>query len=210
MRARTTAPLSKDGWVRRALWLLGFSIAYNVIEGALAVGFGLAANSIVLVAFGLDSAIECAASAVLFWRMAIEARQEDEGRIERAEGRARRFIGLTFLALAAYVTVESGLTLSKGETPQTSIVGMVLAILSLLIMPTLAWGKLGAARNIGSRALQGEAKESAACASLAGITLAGLVANAALGWWWADPLAGLVMVPWLTREGIEGLQGEAD
>ncbi len=210
MRARPTAPLGKDEWVRRALWLLGFSIAYNVIEGLLAAGFGLAANSIALVAFGLDSAIECAASAVLFWRMAIEAREEDEGRIERAEERARRFIALSFLALAAYVTVEAGLTLWNGETPETSLVGIVLAILSLLIMPTLAWRKLSVARNIGSRALEGEAKESAACAFLAAVTLAGLVANAALGWWWADPLAGLAMVPWLIREGFEGLQGEAD
>ena len=196
--------------VRWALWLLAFTIAYNVVEGVVAVWFGSAARSISLVAFGLDSGIECGAAAVLLWRIAIELRGADEERTEAAERRAMRFVGGTFMALAIYVTAEAAMTLWNREPPEASVVGIVLTIVSLLVMPTLAWVKLRNARRIGSRALESEAKETIACAWLSSITLGGLAANAAFGWWWADPVAGLAMIPWLLREGMEGLRGEAD
>ena len=196
--------------MRRALWFLGFTIAYNIGEGAIAVWFGNAAGSTALVAFGLDSGIECAAAAVLLWRIAVELRGADEERTESAERRAMRFVGGTFIALAIYVAFEAATTLWNRESPGSSPVGIVLTIVSLLVMPTLSWLKLRNARRIGSKALESEAKETIACAWLSAITLGGLAANAALGWWWADPVAGLAMIPWLIREGVEGLRGEVE
>ncbi len=152
--------------------------------------------------------IECAASAVLLWRLSVELRGGDEERVETAERRSRRFVGLTFLALAAYVLVESALTLVSGDHPAASLVGIVLAAISLVVMPLLAWAKLRTARQLGSGALEAEAKETLACAYLSFTLLVGLVLNAAAGWWWADPVAALAMVPWLLREGLEAVRGE--
>lgn len=194
--------------LRRALWLLGATIVYNAAEGVIAVWFGEKAGSTSLVAFGIDSGIECAASAVLLWRTAVQMRGADEERTEAAERRARRFIGLTFFALSVYVAVEAALTLWSRNAPETSPVGIVLTILSILVMPVLSWLKLQTARRIGSRALVAEAKETVACSWLSAITLGGLGLNATLGWWWADPVAGLAMVPWLVREGREAWEGE--
>lgn len=197
-----------DPLIRRALGLLGLTILYNIAEGVIAVWFGAQAGSTSLVAFGLDSGIECAASAVLLWRLAVQMRGADEARMETAEHRARRFIGLTFFALALYVATEAALTLWDRDAPETSPVGIVLTVLSLIVMPLLAALKLRTAQRTGSRALVSEAKETVACAGLSAITLAGLGFNAALGWWWADPVAALAMVPWLIREGMEAWAGE--
>ena len=120
-----------------------------------------------------------------------------------------RVVGGTFLALAAYVTVQSVSALWQQEAPRESWIGIALASASLVIMPLVAWGKLRAAREIGSAALRAEAKETLACSYLSFALLLGLVANAAAGWWWADPVAALAMVPWLVREGLEGLRGES-
>jgi len=196
--------------VRWALWLLGFTIAYNIGEGIIAVWFGSAAGSTSLVAFGLDSGIECGAAVVLMWRVVVEVRGADGERAEAAERRAMRFVGGTFMALAIYVAAEAATTLWNREPPEASVIGIVLTMVSLLIMPALAWVKLRNARRISSRALESEAKETIACAWLSAITLGGLAANAAVGWWWADPVAGLAMIPWLIREGMEGLRGKAD
>jgi divalent metal cation (Fe/Co/Zn/Cd) transporter len=196
-------------WARIGLWLVGITLAYNVIEAAIALASGAAANSIALVGFGLDSGIEVAAAAVLLWRLALEARGTDGEELERAERRVHRFVGATFLALAVYVTGQAGWTLSTHESPQESLVGIVLAAASLVIMPLVSWGKLRAAREIGSAALRAEAKETLACSYLSFALLLGLVANAAAGWWWADPVAALAMVPWLVREGREGIRGES-
>jgi len=207
---RAIAPARDVGLVRWALWLLGFTIAYNIVEGVIAVWFGSAAGSTSLVAFGLDSGIECGAAAVLSWRIAVDLRGADEERTEAAERRAMRFVGGTFVALAIYVTAEAATTLWNREAPEVSPVGIVLTVVSLLVMPTLSWMKLRNAKRIGSKALVSEAKETIACAWLSAITLAGLAANATVGWWWADPVAGLAMIPWLAREGVEGLRGETD
>jgi divalent metal cation (Fe/Co/Zn/Cd) transporter len=194
--------------VRRALWLVGATLAYNVIEAVVAVWAGAEAGSIALLGFGLDSVIECAAAAVLLWRLRVETRSDDPERVETADRRAHRFVGVTFLALAAYVTVEAVVTLNSGDHPGSSPIGIGLAAVSLVIMPVLAWAKLRTAAGLGSGALQAEAKETLACAYLSLALLLGLTLNAAVGWWWADPAAALFMVPWLVREGVEGVRGE--
>jgi cation diffusion facilitator family transporter len=194
--------------LRRALWLVGLTLGYNLVEAAIAIWAGTAAGSVALLGFGLDSVIECAASAVLLWRLSVELRGGQEERVEEAERRASLFVGLTFLALAAYVLVESALTLISGDHPAASPVGIALAAISLVVMPLLAWAKLRTARQLGSGALEAEAKETLACAYLSFALLVGLVLNAAAGWWWADPVAALAMVPWLLKEGVEGVRGE--
>ena len=195
---------------RWGLWLVAGTLAYNVVEAVVALWAGSEAGSIALFGFGLDSVIEVVAASALLWRLSVEARGGDSERIERAEGKVRRLIGLTFLALAAYVTVQAVYTLAAQSRPEESAVGIVLAAASLVIMPLLAWGKLEVARGLGSQALRAEAKETLACAYLSFTLLLGLLLNATLGWWWADPTVALLMVPWLIREGLEGLRGEGD
>jgi divalent metal cation (Fe/Co/Zn/Cd) transporter len=195
-------------WRRIGLWLVGATLAYNIVEGILAIWAGAQAGSIALVGFGLDSFIECAAAGLLLWRLAIEARGASAEIIERSERRVHRFIGGTFFALALYVLLQAGWTLWQQKTVEESFLGIVLAVVSLVIMPLVSWGKLRAASILNSPALRSEAKETLACSYLAFTLLLGLVANAMAGWWWADPVAALLMVPWLVKEGIEGLRGE--
>ena len=201
-------PSQRDRWTRIGLWLVGGTLAYNVIEAGLALWFGASAESIALLGFGLDSAIECAAAGVLLWRLSLEARGADEEDLTRAEHRVHRFVGATFLCLAVYVTFQASLTLLGAQTPAASVPGIVLAVASLVVMPLLSWGKLRAAREIPSAALRAEAKETLACSYLSFTLLLGLAANAAADWWWADPVAALAMVPWLLHEGVEGLGSE--
>jgi divalent metal cation (Fe/Co/Zn/Cd) transporter len=201
-------PADAPRLLRRAFWLVGLTLGYNLVEAGVAIWAGTAAGSIALLGFGLDSVIECAASAVLLWRLAVEMRGGGEQRVEAAERRSRRFVGLTFLALAAYVLVEAVVTLVSGDHPRASVPGIVLAAFSLAVMPLLAWAKLRTAKRLGSGALQAEARETLACAYLSFTLLVGLALNAALGWWWADPVAALAMVPWLLREGVEGVREE--
>jgi divalent metal cation (Fe/Co/Zn/Cd) transporter len=195
-------------WRRIGLWLVGMTMGYNVLEGLVALWAGLHAGSIALVGFGFDSFIECAAAAALLWRLGIEARGADPEAIERSESQVHRFIGGTFLALALYVLVQASWTLWHRDAVSESLVGILLAVASLVIMPLVAWGKLHAAKAVGSAALRAEAKETLACSYLSLTLLLGLVANAVAGWWWADPAAALLMVPWLVTEGLEGLRGE--
>jgi divalent metal cation (Fe/Co/Zn/Cd) transporter len=200
-------PHTRD-WRRIGLWLVAATMAYNVLEGVVAVWAGLEARSIALVGFGLDSFIECAAAAALFWRLGIEARGADSETIERGESRVYRFVGGTFLALALYVLIQVGWTLWHQEAVSESRIGIILAAASLIVMPLVSWGKLHAANTIGSAALRAEAKETLACSYLSFTLLLGLLANAVAGWWWADPIAALLMMPWLVKEGIEGVRGE--
>ena len=195
-------------WLSRAVLLVGATMAYNVVEALVALWEGHRAASIALVGFGLDSVIECAAAAALFWRLRVERAGADPEHIEEVETRVHRFVGATFLLLALYVVVQAGWTLWSRSVAEESLIGIVLAVASALIMPLVAWGKIRAAREIGSRALEAEAKETIACSLLSWILLLGLGANAWLGWWWADPAAALLMVPWLIQEGREGLSGE--
>lgn len=197
-------------WPLIGLWLVVATLFYNAVEAVVALWSGIAAESIALVGFGLDSIIEFAAASVLLWRLRVEIGGEDLEVIEQSERRVRMFIGATFIALALYVFFSAGWTLLYKEVPGESVVGIILAFASLVIMPVVAWGKLSVAREIGSGALRSEAKETLACSYLSFTLLLGLGANAAVGWWWADPVAALLMVPWLVKEGLEGLRGGED
>ncbi|MBI4817452.1 MAG: cation transporter [Deltaproteobacteria bacterium] len=196
--------------MRIASWLVGTTLGYNVIEAVIALWSGAAADSVALVGFGLDSMIETAAASVLLWRLRVEARGADAETLERTELRVHQFVGFTFVALASYVTGQSAWTLWSADAPEVSLIGIVLAAASLVVMPLVSWAKLRAAREIGSAALRAEAKETIACSYLSFTLLLGLAANAAAGWWWADPAAALLMVPWLVKEAREALDGGDD
>lgn len=195
-------------WLRIGLWLVVCTLGYNLIEALISIGAGLHAGSIVLISFGLDSMIESVAAGLLLWRLRVEASGAEAEVIERTEHRVFRFVGLTFLVLALYVVGQAGYTLWAQRPPEESIIGIAVAVLSLIVMPLVSWGKLRAAKEIGSTALRTEAKETIACSYLSLTLLVGLAVNAALGWWWADPVAALLMVPWLIREGLEAIHGE--
>jgi divalent metal cation (Fe/Co/Zn/Cd) transporter len=174
--------------VRRARWLNAATIGWNGVEGIVAVAAGLAAGSVSLLGFGADSAIEVSAALVLAWRL----RQEGgEGCTQPADRAATRAIAVCFAALAVGVGVEAVRHLAGHEAPSTSVAGIVLAALSLLLMPFLARAKARTAPGLGSAAAKADAAQTNLCALMSGVVLAGLAANAALGWWWADPLAGL-------------------
>jgi len=191
--------------VRAAFWLIGLTAAYNVVEGAIAIASGLAAGSITLLAFGADSYLEVAAAGAVTWRLL--ATDEEEG--ERREERALRVVGITFLILAVAVVFQAALALSQGEGAKESPVGAVLLVASLTIMPIIAVAKLKVATDGGLPALAAEARETVACSYLSLTALAGLAAVWAFGWWWLDGVAALAMVPWLVREGVEGVRGDA-
>lgn len=203
------SPPPKGKWLTVAIWLLVFTILYNVVEGIVSVWFGNEAESIALFGFGLDSFIEVSAAGLMLWRLVQEWRDADPERLEVTGKTVHRYVGGTFLALAAYIGYESVHKLWTQELPSPTLIGIVIAALSAIIMPCLAWGKLKAANAIGSAALRAEAKETVACSGLSYILLVGLALNALFGWWWADPVAGLGMIPWLVKEGLEGLKGES-
>ena len=203
---------TSDGpdWLGRAIWLVGGTAAYNLAEGLIAVWAGVAAASIALVGFGVDSVIELAAGTMVFLRLLIQRRGRSGERLKETESRVRRFVAVTFFLLASYVLVQAGANLWLQSEPEESIIGIVLAAASTMVMPTIAWGKLRAARALDSRALRAEAMETLACAWLSVALLIGLGAHSALGWWWADPVAALAMVPWLVHEGWEAWAEEED
>lgn len=198
----------------RAISLEVLTVGWNVVEAGVAVTAGVLAGSIALLGFGLDSVIESLSGAVLLWRLGWERRalrggaSVDPEVLEAREKRAIKLVGWTFFILAAYVSIESGRKLWLGERPETSVPGLILLGLSAVVMPGLAWAKFRAAKALGSKALRGDAKETLLCSFLSVIALAGLAGNAAFGWWWADPVAALVMVPLVVHEGREAWRGE--
>jgi divalent metal cation (Fe/Co/Zn/Cd) transporter len=197
--------ISRELLVRRSVRLNVATLAYNVLEGIVAIVAGFLAGSIALVGFGLDSLIELAASVTALWRLSADI---DPKRRERAERVSLRVIGSLFLALAAYVAVDAARALVRRDAPSESVVGIVLAALSVVVMPLLARAKRRVALDLRSGALAAEARQTSLCAYLSVILLAGLALNAVVGWWWADPVAGLAMVPIIAHEGIEGLKAE--
>ncbi|MBS1271719.1 MAG: hypothetical protein MAGBODY4_00851 [Candidatus Marinimicrobia bacterium] len=198
-------------WAKIAYWLVLGTLFYNIAEAAVALWSGFAADSNALVGFGFDSIIESAAAGVLLWRVSVETSGGSEAEIEAAETRVHRFVGITFFLLAAYVTIDAIITLLNQQAPSESVVGIVLAILSLIIMPILAFFKFRAADHLQSGALRSEAKETLACTYLSFALLFGLSLNAIFdNLWWADPAAALLMVPWLIKEGMEGFEDEHD
>jgi divalent metal cation (Fe/Co/Zn/Cd) transporter len=183
-----------------------FTIAWNSIEGLLAVAMGLIAGSTSLVGFGLDSFIEVASGSVLLWRMAVDA---DVHRRELNEKRALRIVGICFLLLAAYIAYESGMDLVSRRAPEPSVPGIILACVSLMVMPLLSRAKRKVGHALASSAMHADAKQTEFCTYLSAILIAGLLLNALFGLWWADPVAALMMVPIIAIEGLEGLRGKA-
>lgn len=191
--------------IKRGRYLEYFTIGYNSLEGLIAVGAGVVASSIALVGFGFDSLIEVTSGAVLLWRLYADV---DEARRERVEAISLRVVGICFIALALYVAQDSVWSLLKREAPDESLVGIILAAVSLVVMPLLVRAKRKVARGINSGALMADSKQTELCTYLSAILLGGLLLNAVLGWWWADPAAALTMVPIIAKEGIEALRGE--
>jgi divalent metal cation (Fe/Co/Zn/Cd) transporter len=201
----------RERLLRRGFQLEIVTIAWNVIEGVVAVAAGSVAGSVALIGFGIDSFVETTSAVVVGWRLRAEIRGQSLEDAEAVERNASRAAGALLLLLALYITVDAGRRLlGMGAEAGPSPVGIGLTMLSLAVMPFLGRAKLAVARKLGSGALRADAFETIACAWLSLTTLSGLVLNALLGWWWADPAAALVLVPLIVREGLEGLRGEED
>lgn len=192
MNKQPIVSVDRSQLVRRGRYLEYFTIGYNSLEGLIAVGAGVLAVSIALVGFGFDSLIEVISGAVLLWRLHADV---DEARRERVEAISLRIVGICFLALALYVIHDSVESLLKYQIPTESVIGIVLAAVSLIVMPLLVRAKRRVARSINSGALMADSKQTELCTYLSAILLGGLLLNALLGWWWADPIAALIMVP---------------
>lgn len=190
---------------RRGRNLEIFTVTWNSLEGIIAVTAGAMAGSISLVGFGIDSLIEVTSGAALLWRMKAD---EDVSRRERIEKLSLRIVGVCFVALALYIAIDAAKTLLEKEAPQHSLVGIVLACVSLVVMPVLSRAKRQVAGQLNSAAMQADAKQTEFCTYLSAILLAGLLLNSLLGWWWADPLAALIMAPIIANEGREALSGK--
>ena len=191
---------------RTAKSLLLFTIIYNIGEGVVAIWAGIAAGSISLVAFGADSYLEVAAASLVYWRLTVK-HDDESGEIEE---RIEKFIGGTFLVLAAAVVFQAVVGFGNGNGAEESVPGIVLAIVSVTLMPSIALWKLRLAADMDIRSLAAEAKETLACSYLSVTLLIGLTFNALLGWWWLDPLTALLLVPWLIKEGLEGVREDDD
>ena len=192
--------------VRRGRRLEYFTIAWNSIEGLLAVGIGVVAGSISLVGFGLDSFVEVASGSALLWRLSFDVNVHTR---ERSEKLALRIVGLCFLLLAVYIAYESGADFLARRAPEHSLPGIILACVSLIVMPLLSRAKRNVGRAMGSAAMRADAKQTEFCAYLSAILLAGLLLNALFGLWWADAAAAIIMTPIIAKEGVESLRGKA-
>lgn len=195
------APADRLRLGRRAQLLAAASVTYNAIEAAIAIGAGLVAGSVALVAFGLDSVVEVSSGLIIIWQF----RHSMPATRER---RALRLIAISFFALAAYVTVESVRALIGDADPDPSPVGIGLAIASLAVMPVLSWAQRRTGRQLGSNAVVADGTQTLLCTYLSAVLLGGLVLNATLGWTWADPIAGLVIAAVASREGVQAWRGE--
>ncbi len=195
----------RHGQLQRGITLEYLTLGWNLVEGVVALASGAVAGSVALVGFGIDSFIEMASGCILLWRLRAERRGANADAVER---RALRLVGISFLLLAIYVAVDSAKSLAQREAPEHSVPGICIAVLALVVMPWLAHQKRAAAGGLNSGALHADSRQSSLCAYLSAILLGGLLLNAAFGWWWADPVAALLMVPLIAYEGIEALRGK--
>jgi divalent metal cation (Fe/Co/Zn/Cd) transporter len=183
-----------------------FTIAWNTLEGLVAVVAGAFAGSISLVGFGVDSFIEVASGIAVLWRMSVDA---DVHRREKNERLALKIVGICFVGLAIYIGYESITDLVHRKIPESSLAGIILAAVSLIAMPLLSRAKRRVGKELGSAAMNADAKQTEFCTYLSAILLGGLLLNTAFGIWWADPVAALIMVPIIAKEGYDGVQGKA-
>ena len=197
--------LSRQAIAQRGRRLEYFTIAWNSLEGIVAVVAGVIAGSISLVGFGVDSFIEVISGTALLWRMSVDAEEHHRERIEQM---TLRIVGACFLALAAYVSYEAVSNLMERRAPEHSLPGIILACVSLVVMPLLSRAKRRVAAHLKSAAMNADAKQTEFCTYLSAILLGGLLLNAVADLWWADPISGLIMVPIIAKEGVEGLRGD--
>lgn len=194
--------LTMDTLYRKGLWLEYFTVGYNVIEAAVSIVFGSMANSIALVGFGLDSVVESLSGCVLIWRLRQHGRISPEEE-ERIEKKAMKFVALTFFILGFYVLFQSVKKLIGKDIPDPTLPGIIIAMVSIIVMPVLTWQKYKTGKQINSLALIADSKETLACAFLSVALLLGLGGNYLFGFWQADPIAGLIIFAFLFREGLE-------
>ena len=202
-------PASRARTLAHALRLEYLTVGWNVIEGVVAIAAALAAGSVALLAFGIDSFVECASGAVLIWRLKAERTAKDAAAIERLDQRAHQLVGWSLFALAAWVVFDASKALWLQERPEPSTVGMVLLVLSVAAMYWLARAKRRAAAALKSRALEADSFQTSASFWLSVVGLAGIGLNAAFGFWWADPVAAFGIAVLLVKEGREGLRGKS-
>ena len=192
--------LDRTGLLRRAFRLEWLTVGWNAVEGVIAVGAALAAGSVALLGFGIDSFVETASGAVILWRIIAERRASDASRVEQVEEVARKGVALSLWLLAVYVAADAVHSLAAGDRPSSSAVGVVLLVLSLAVMKWLANAKRTVARGLHSHAMEADAAQTDFCWKLSAVALVGLVANAVFGWWWADPVAALGLVALIAAE----------
>ena len=194
---------------KKALYLSIFTVAYNFIEGIVSIAAGAAAGSIALIGFGLDSFVESLSGGIMIWRFGGrgELSKEEE---ERREARALKLVGYTFFILGAYVAYECLKKLILREPSEPSLIGIIIAVVSLIVMPVVFYMKYKLGKSVGSRGLVADSKQTLACSYLSLSLLVGLGLNYLYGIWWADPAAGLVIVAFLFKEGLEAVRGEHD
>jgi divalent metal cation (Fe/Co/Zn/Cd) transporter len=194
--------------LRRGLRLEFLTVGWNVVEGGLAVAFALAAGSVALLGFGIDSFVETASGGIMIWRLVAERRSAAPERVEAIELRARRLVALSLIGLAIFIVVDAGITLVKGEHPEPSTPGVILTSVSIAVMWWLARAKRRTAQALGSRAMEADAFQTTACWWLSLTALVGIALNAALGLWWADPAAAIGMTYFIVREAAEAWRGD--
>ncbi len=199
--AAAVSPFDRTRLGRRAQLLAAASVSYNAVEAVIALAAGLVAGSIALIGFGLDSVIEVSSGLIILWQFRHRLPQS-------REQRAVRLIAASFFALAAFVTFESARALITGLEPHASPVGIGLAVSSLLVMPFLAWAQRRTGKSLHSTSVIADSRQTLLCTYMSAVLLVGLVLNAAVGWWWADPLAGLLIAAIAVKEGREAWRGE--
>ncbi|MEO8041730.1 MAG: cation transporter [Acidobacteriota bacterium] len=203
MSANVLTSEARADWQRRGRMLEYVTLAWNMLEAVFAIASGIFAGSVSLIGFGVDSVIECMSGTVLLWRL----REGEHG--ESRERLALKLVGISFLLLGAYVAINAIKSFIFREAPGVTYVGIGIAALSLVVMPLLAREKRKVAANLNSRAMKADSRQTDLCAYLSAILLGGLLLNAIFGWWWADPIAALIMVPIIAKEGVDALRGEA-
>ena len=199
----------RSRYLVHGVWLSLGTISWNIIEGIVAIAAGLIASSVALIGFGIDSFIETSSAFVVGWRLLEELRGSNTESVERFESLASKVAGSLLILLSVYVCIDAVRRLiGFGAEAQESVIGIALTVISLIVMPLLAKGKLATAEKLGSKALKIDAQQTICCFWLSLTTLIGLSLNALCGWWWADPVAALILVPLIAKEGLEGFQDE--